>query len=190
MPKISVKLGDITSIAVDAIVNSANPTLLAGGGVSGAIHRAAGPELERACRELGHCPAGEAVVTAAFGLPATWVIHAVGPRWLDGTRGEEELLRSCYQSILAVADRAGVRELTVPSISTGIYRFPLHAAARIAVETIRSTETKLTTITFVCFDQATKDAYEEALMTRIENYFCSCYVLDRLSATGIVLLST
>jgi O-acetyl-ADP-ribose deacetylase (regulator of RNase III) len=116
---------------------------------------------------------GEAVITPAFGLPATWVIHAVGPRWLDGTRGEGDLLRSCYRSILAVADKAGVQELTTPSISAGIYRFPLLAAARIAVETIRNTETKLRTITFVCFDQATKDAYEEALTNRIESLLCS-----------------
>ena len=173
MPEISVILGDITGIAADAIVNSANTSLLAGSGVGGAIHRAAGPELEGACRKLGNCPVGQAVITPAFGLPATWVIHAIGPRWLDGTRGEEELLRSCYQSILAVADEVGVRDLTAPSISTGIYRFPLYAAARIAVETIRSTETKLRTITFVCFDQATKDAYEKALTARIESLSCS-----------------
>lgn len=169
MPKICARPGDITGIAADAIVNSANPSLLAGSGVSGAIHRAAGRELEKASREIGGCPSGEAVITPAFGLPATWVIHAVGPRWFDGTRGEEELLRSCYRSILAVADSVGVQELTTPSISTGTYRFPLHAAARIAVETIRSSETKLRIITFVCFDQATKDAYEGALMARIES---------------------
>jgi O-acetyl-ADP-ribose deacetylase (regulator of RNase III) len=169
MLEISVILGDITRIAADAIVNSANPTLLAGGGVSGAIHRAAGRELEKSCREIGGCPVGEAIITAAFGLPAAWVIHAVGPRWLDGTRGEGDLLRSCYRSILAVADSVGVQELTTPSISTGIYRFPLHAAARIAVETIKSSDTKVRTITFVCFDQATKDAYEGALTTRIES---------------------
>jgi O-acetyl-ADP-ribose deacetylase (regulator of RNase III) len=169
MPEISVIIGDITRIATDAIVNSANPSLLAGGGVSGAIHRAAGPELEKACRELGGCPVGHAVITPAFRLPAAWVIHAVGPRWLDGNQGEEALLRSCYRSIIDIAAKAGVHELTVPSISTGIYRFPLQAAARIAVETISGSEASGRTMTFVCFDQTTKDAYDEALATSIES---------------------
>ena len=169
MPAIHVRLGDITGIASDAIVNSANTSLLSGSGVSGAIHRAAGPELEGACRKLGNCPVGKAVITPAFGLPARWVIHAVGPRWLDGTRGEGDLLRCCYRSILAVADSVDAQELTTPSVSTGIYRFPLHEAARIAVETIKSSDTKVRTITFVCFDQATRDAYERALTSRIES---------------------
>lgn len=163
MPTIDVVLGDITRIATDAIVNSANPSLLAGSGVSGAVHRAAGPELEKACRELGNCPVGHAVITPAFRLPASWVIHAVGPRWLDGNRGEEGILKSCYRSIIEVATNAGVRRLTVPSISTGIYRFPLQSAARIAIDTIGNSRTPIEAITFVCLDESTKDAYEVAL---------------------------
>ena len=163
MPTIDVVLGDITQIAADAIVNSANPSLSAGSGVSGAIHRAAGPELEGACRKIGSCPVGHAVVTPAFRLPSNWVIHAVGARWLDGSRGEEDLLRSCYQNIIEIAVALGVRRPIVPSISTGIYRFPLQTAARIAIETLNSLGASVSATSFVCFDQDTKDAYEAAL---------------------------
>lgn len=163
MSVVEAVLGDITTIPADAIVNSANTSLLAGGGVCGAIHRAAGAELERACRMIGSCPTGEAVVTPAFALPARWVIHAVGPRWLDGRRGEADQLRDCYRSIVAVATEIGARTITVPSISTGIYRFPLDLAARIAVSSVSDAAGRLEHVTFVCFDEATRAVYDAAL---------------------------
>ena len=164
MVEIDVVLGDITKIPADAIVNSANTSLLAGGGVCGAIHRSAGPELERACRLLGSCPTGRAVATPAFDLPARWVIHAVGPQWGDGKRGEAELLSECYRSIYAVASQLGARRITVPSISTGIYRFPLSMAANIAIATTRNAAIDLEAVTFVCFDAKTASAYVSALV--------------------------
>jgi O-acetyl-ADP-ribose deacetylase (regulator of RNase III) len=163
MPVIEAVRGDITRIPADAIVNSANVSLLAGGGVCGAIHRAAGAELERACRTIGSCPTGGAVVTPAFALPARWVIHAVGPRWLDGKRGEAGLLRDCYRSIVAVVTEIGARTITVPSISTGIYRFPLDLAAQIAVSTMADAGGTLEHVAFVCFDEATYAAYDAGL---------------------------
>jgi len=163
MTTIEVLSGDITRIPADAIVNSANTSLLAGGGVCGAIHRAAGADLERACRGIGSCPTGHAVSTPAFALPARWVIHAVGPRWHDGSKGEPELLAECYRSIVAVADSLGARKVTVPSISTGIYRFPLGQAARIAITTVRGSSTALQSLAFVCFDETTRSAYDAAL---------------------------
>lgn len=163
MPVIEIRLGDITKLPSDAIVNSANSSLLAGGGVCGAIHRVAGKELERDCRAIGGCPTGGAVVTPGYGLPAKWVIHAVGPRWSDGRHGEQDLLRRCYESILSSADEVGAVEITVPSISTGIYRFPVELAAEIAISTIASSTTRLKKVIFVCFDKTTLEAYEAAL---------------------------
>ncbi len=134
--RLSVVEGDITGQAVDAIVNAANTTLLGGGGVDGAIHRAAGPQLLEACRPLGGCATGQAKITPGFRLKARWVIHTVGPVWHGGTRGEDELLASCYRSSLALAAQHGIRTLAFPSISTGAYGFPMDRAAQIAVREI------------------------------------------------------
>jgi len=160
---IAVVIGDITQLTTEVIVNSANPSLLAGSGVSGAIHRAAGPELEAACRSIGSCPVGEAVVSPAFRLPAKWVIHAVGPRWLDGNRGEAALLSKCYRSIYSAAAALGAKSLAIPSISTGLYHFPLKLAAQIAIGTTQSFIGGPPSVTFVCFDKVTKEAYDQAI---------------------------
>ena len=132
---IEVLEADITRLAVDAIVNAANEALLAGGGVCGAIHRAAGPELEAECRSLGGCPTGEARITAGYRLPARFVIHTVGPVWHGGGQGEPELLAACYRNSLDLAVENGVRSIAFPAISTGIFGYPLEEATRIAVET-------------------------------------------------------
>ena len=131
--RIEVVEGDITKQAVDAIVNAANTTLLGGGGVDGAIHRAAGPELLAECRTLGGCATGQAKITKGYRLPAKWVIHTVGPVWRDGQHGEDELLASCYRSCFALVEQHGIRTIAFPSISTGAYGFPMERAARIAV---------------------------------------------------------
>lgn len=128
--------GDITKLDVDAIVNAANPSLLAGGGVCGAIHLAAGPELERECRELAPCPAGEARITAGYALPARRVIHAVGPIWHGGDEGEAGLLAACYRNALDLAGSEDLESIAFPAISTGIYGYPRDAAARVAVRTL------------------------------------------------------
>jgi O-acetyl-ADP-ribose deacetylase (regulator of RNase III) len=133
---IDVVQGDITRQAVDAVVNAANSSLLGGGGVDGAIHRAAGPRLLEACRGLGGCPTGEARITPGFDLPARWVIHAVGPVWRGGDQDEEELLARCYRASLALADAHTLRTIAFPAISTGAYGFPLAPAARIALGTV------------------------------------------------------
>ena len=156
---IIVVKGDITERHVDAIVNSANPSLLAGSGVCGAIHRAAGPELEVACRRIGRCEAGSAGITPAFGLNAWFVIHAVGPRWFVESRGEPGLLERCYESIFRVASENGVTSLAIPSISTGIYRYPLEAATEMAVRVASRHDSHDRLIEFVCFDDVTYDAY-------------------------------
>ncbi|CZR08551.1 O-acetyl-ADP-ribose deacetylase [Trichococcus ilyis] len=159
--------GDITRCEVDAIVNAANESLLGGGGVDGAIHRAAGPELLAACRLLNGCRTGDAKLTPGFRLKAAHVIHTVGPVWRGGTHGEAELLASCYQKSLELAEANGIRTLAFPAISTGIYGYPLDRATAIAVGTVRTysenhPQTIITEITFVCFDDATFRAYEQA----------------------------
>jgi O-acetyl-ADP-ribose deacetylase len=161
--KLEAVLGDITQEDVDAIVNAANSTLLGGGGVDGAIHRAAGPELVEACRSLGGCPEGDAKVTPGFDLPARWVIHTVGPYWRGGTAGEPEKLAACYRNSLARADEVGATTVSFPAISTGIFGYPLDAATDIAVDTVRSTPTSVDTVRFVCFDRTTLQGYLDRL---------------------------
>jgi len=156
--------GDITAQEVDAVVNAANQALAGGGGVDGAIHRAAGRrELQAACQALGGCATGDAKATPGFGLPARWIIHAVGPRWRGGDKGEPEALASCYRRSLEVADELGAKSVAFPAISTGIYGYPSNEAARIAVETIRSTPTEVELVRLVAFDEATHRLYVELL---------------------------
>lgn len=156
---------DITTEVVDAIVNAANASLLGGGGVDGAIHRAAGPELLEACRALGGCPSGDAKATPGFRLPARWVIHTVGPVWRGGGSGEADLLASCYRRSLEVAGGLGARSLAFPAISTGIYGYPPGEAATVAVDTIRSapTATSVELVRLVAFDDRTLRLYQELL---------------------------
>ena len=158
--------GDITTQRVDAIVNAADTTLLGGGGVDGAIHRAAGPQLLEECRTIGGCPTGEARITKGYRLPATYVLHTVGPVWSGGSRGEPALLRSCYVTALALAAQHGVRSIAFPSISTGAYRYPIAQAAKIAVETVReelSNSTSVDLVRFVCFSAGDFAVYEKLL---------------------------
>ncbi|UCF68236.1 MAG: O-acetyl-ADP-ribose deacetylase [Acidobacteriota bacterium] len=160
-------LGDITQQRVEAIVNAANSALAGGGGVDGAIHRAAGPELMQHCRKLGGCPTGDARPTSAGRLEANWVIHAVGPVYRDGQQGEPEQLASAYRRSLEVADELGARSVAFPSLSTGAYRFPLEQAASIALATVSDylgdAATGLALVRFVLFDQQTLEAFERAL---------------------------
>jgi O-acetyl-ADP-ribose deacetylase (regulator of RNase III) len=168
MHRISVRTADITTLDVDAIVNAANQSLLGGGGVDGAIHRAAGPELLAECRTLGGCPTGQARITRGYRLKARHVIHAVGPRWRGGTHGEPALLASCYRESLALASANGIRSIAFPAISCGIYGYPIPEAARIAIDTtlefLKSDET-LTSVIFACFGQDVLAAFQHALTT-------------------------
>ena len=161
MLKLTALQGDITQQDVDAIVNAANTALAGGGGVDGAIHRAAGEaELHAACRALGGCDTGDAKATPGFRLRARWIIHTAGPVWRGGDYSEDELLASCYRRSLEVADELGARSIAFPAISTGIYGFPRDRAARIVVQTINSAKTRVEDVRLVAFDETTLRLYE------------------------------
>jgi O-acetyl-ADP-ribose deacetylase len=163
---ITPRLVDITTLAIDAIVNAANSSLLPGGGVCGAIHRAAGPELARACALVAPCPPGDAVITPGFGLRARFVIHAVGPIWQGGDRGEADLLASAYRSSIALAETNRLGSIAFPAISTGIFGYPLESATRIAVETIDNELAHVVSVNeviFACFNQDALVVYQREL---------------------------
>lgn len=165
MGTIKVVQGDITKFAVDAIVNAANTTLMGGGGVDGAIHRAAGPALYAACEKFHGCPTGEARITSGFNLPARYIIHTPGPVWHGGTHGESKLLANSYRNSLKLADHYGCQTVAFPSISTGVYAYPLDQAAAVAISTIREFfqhADHVKEVTMVCFDSHTLDAYRKA----------------------------
>ena len=164
--KIQTILGDITKQNVDAIVNAANCSLLGGGGVDGAIHRAAGPELLKECRTLNGCETGKAKITKGYKLPAKHVIHTPGPVWHGGKKNEPELLASCYRSCLTLAVENGCKTVDFPSISTGVYHFPLDKASKIAIETIAAflkEHPEIERVRMVCFDEGTKAHYDKAI---------------------------
>jgi O-acetyl-ADP-ribose deacetylase (regulator of RNase III) len=162
-PSITLVRGDITTQDVDAIVNAANSALLGGGGVDGAIHRAAGPELLEHCRRLGGCETGGAKITPGFRLPASWVIHTVGPVWRGGHQGEAELLASCYRESLSRAVEVGAKAVAFPAISTGVYGYPVQEATTIAVSTVRQSGSDVDEVRFVCFNEESHKAYEQEL---------------------------
>ena len=166
LERITAVEGDITIELVDAIVNAANTTLLGGGGVDGAIHREAGPDLLAECRTLNGCPTGQARITKGYNLAALWVIHTVGPVWSWGHKGEDAKLASCYQSCLKIAKEHGLKSIAFPAISTGIYRFPLERATRIAINEIRNhlqSNATLTSVRLVCFDGETLATYQRII---------------------------
>ena len=166
MERLQTVLGDITKQRVDAIVNAANCSLLGGGGVDGAIHRAAGPELLEECRTLHGCETGKAKITGGYRLPAKYVIHTPGPVWHGGGKKEPELLASCYRSCLELAAENGCRTVDFPSISTGVYRFPLDRAASVAVATIADflkAHPEIELVRMVCFDERTRASYDAAI---------------------------
>ena len=165
-PKIEIARGDITKLDVDAIVNAANTTLLGGGGVDGAIHRAAGTELLAECRTLGGCRPGEAKITRGYRLPARYVIHTVGPIWRGGKRGEPETLANCYRSSLQIAVENGIKTIAFPAISCGAYGYPIPDAAQVAVSTTRdflATDNNIDKVIFALWDEGAYDAYRELL---------------------------
>jgi len=163
--RIEMVEGDITEQKVDAIVNAANTSLLGGGGVDGAIHRAAGPELLEECRRLKGCPTGEAKITQGYKLPARWVIHTVGPVWHGGKSREDELLANCYKNSFSLAEEHNIKTIAFPSISTGVYRFPIVRASCIALNQTKiflSKNTTLEKVVFVCFSRNDYEVYQEA----------------------------
>ena len=166
LSKINLIKADITALSVDAIVNAANIYLLGGGGVDGAIHRAAGPELLSECQLLDGCKVGEAKITKGYKLPAKFVIHTVGPRWSGGGRGEAELLASCYQNTMQLAAKNGIASLAFPSISTGVYGYPIELAAQVAIATIKQSiqqRPSIESITICCFSKEDLAVYEHII---------------------------
>lgn len=164
--RIKVVMGDITQLKVDAIVNAANSSLLGGGGVDGAIHRAAGPELLEECRKLNGCATGQAKITSGFKLPAKYVIHTVGPVWNGGRNNEDELLANCYRNSLSLAVHNDIKAVAFPAISTGVYRFPQKRAAEIALGTVKDFIEKngsIEEVIFVCFDQYNYNIYKDLI---------------------------